>query len=161
MIKTKYLLIGIIVLVLVGLGVAIALTQNKTPEPIITTSGTNPEATFSPPTSDQVSVETQDIKQPQAVNNFYKDSTFTYPDGNVVIEENEYYQLAYVASERLFIISIYDSNTQEGQDLAEKAFLAKLNISQTQACNLNTQVQIHKSLSYNTVPEEGHLSFCK
>lgn len=94
------------------------------------------------------------------VNNFYKDPTYLYKQGSVVIDENTVYQIAYIANNEQFIISIYQ-NDNVSKGLAEQAFLKKLAINESIACKLNTLVQVYTDSNDSALPQITRFSFCK
>lgn len=142
----KVLVIGIFVLILIATGAYVA----SRPQQI------NPGQGFVKPESATISVNNK------SVNNFYKDEVFTYPDGNVVIEETDDFQIAFNANEELFIITIFSSLKNENAlPLAESALLQKLGVDQTTACTLKVDVQTYDNLNLDGQPQVSKLSFCK
>lgn len=155
MFNKKVVFIFIIVVIVLTTALVVFSSRSR-PEPIVV----NPEATFSPPTSNQVIIPNMET-QNQTVDNFYTDATFTYPNGSSVIEENQYYQIVFLAPEKKFTINIYYPGDEQNRKLAENAFLARLNINQEQACKLNTTVQIYTEPNLVSVPTTTQLSFCQ
>jgi hypothetical protein len=142
--KKNLVILGFIILIIVGISL---IAHNN-----IQTVGSG--ETFKVPTGDKVKVNNQ------TVNNFYKNPSYLYTQGSVVVEENTNYQIAYIANEGKFIITIF-ANDSVSKGLAEQAFLRKLGVNESTACKLNTLVQIYTDSNASAPPIISNLSFCK
>lgn len=138
------MVIGFLVLALVAI---FALLSNQ--------PGTiNPGSNFKAPTTTKVKIDNS------VVNNFYKGDIFTFPVGDAAIEENNDYQISYIAKDKLFIVRLNASDAIT-KGLAEQALLNKLGIDKKTACNLNIEVHSYPDLNFSAPPQVARLSFCK
>ncbi len=94
------------------------------------------------------------------VDNFYKNPETITKDGDTVFKTNDKYEFAYFYDVRKFTIFIYGSPFEETRKIAEEAFLRELNISPSEACQLNVDIKTAVFANPEEAGKKHGLSFC-
>ncbi|MDD4901686.1 MAG: hypothetical protein PHE24_00965 [Patescibacteria group bacterium] len=94
------------------------------------------------------------------VNDITKNPAQTLPDSVLVYKATADYTLNYYAQDKLFIITIINSDIQAARVKAEADFLATLKIGKDQACRLNVQLLVPFSVNADAAGINFGLSFC-
>jgi hypothetical protein len=145
----------------------------KDPTPLNTTAPFDDTPTADPQTKPvpfiSVSGEKIIFKTPRgdvSVNNFYKNpQTQVFEQGSpgeyAILVNSGQYTMDYRNEDRSFGIVLNDPNLQVARRAAEKYFLEKLGITETQACKLVVSVGVPISVGDgNASGVDYHLSFC-
>lgn len=164
--KIIILIIAIVVVVLIALGVFYLMQKNaangtpgtgeQTTLPPVSTS--TPAATAAPTSTTLAIGTSQGIV---TVNNFYASADFITQDKQTVAIKNDPdYVIAYNVSDSSFAITILSTPLEAVRQAAESTFLAKLGISQQDACKLTVYEGVPASVSSQYVGQSFPLSFC-
>ena len=92
-------------------------------------------------------------------NNFLNNPVEKTPSSTLVAN-NPLYQVIYFGIDKSFLITLLSKPLKQGRADAEQALLAKLNISQSQACNLKISVNVTNDVDQSLAGRELGLSFC-
>jgi hypothetical protein len=95
------------------------------------------------------------------VDNFYKDAARILPNNDVVLVENENYQIVYLAEFEEFNISITGKNFDLLQKEAEKIFLEKVGLDPANACRLTIVVTAPAYAKHEYAGIQLTPSFCE
>lgn len=153
----KILIIGLIILIILLFALLlIGKSQKPKTAPYPAPTMTLPTITpFLTPSGDKIEIN----KIP--VNNFYKTPVKENPQNDVLIVNADNYQIVYLQQFNKFLITILNSNFEQTRTIAEKDFLNKLGISESDACKLTVEESTPEDINSKIAGQIFPLSFCK
>lgn len=95
------------------------------------------------------------------VNNFYNTGRKLVDGNDVVIKENDDYELIYQNPFKLFIIYVISSPFEKTRVKAEEDFIKSLGITKDEACKLNVRVGTPFFANPDYAKKSYPLSFCE
>lgn len=94
------------------------------------------------------------------INNIYLSPVKVNQEKDVLVSENKDYHIVYLALFKKFLITIYNPDFEKTRTFAEKDFLDKLGISETEACKLTVEINTIQSVNKELAGKIFPLSFC-
>ncbi|MDA1316783.1 MAG: hypothetical protein O3B87_02025 [bacterium] len=131
-----------------------AFTNSKLPTPI-----PDHEVPTEPPTP--IPKPGDVILDGIAVKDFKKTAARTTDTGDVILVENDQYQIVFYDSIQEFKIFIKGNDFEQSRSLAEQSFLQKLQLDEANACRLFVDEFIPQSAQNEYVGLTFGLSFCE
>jgi hypothetical protein len=110
---------------------------------------------FTVPTSQTITVGENNVQ----VQNFFSSAEVYNEMGDTRITSNDRYEIVYFPYSESFFLLINDTPVREVREAAQIDFLTRLGISQDQACQLNVDVYLDKTVR-SSYPHEVGMSFC-
>lgn len=96
-----------------------------------------------------------------AVHDFKKTAARTTDSGEVILDENDQYQIVFYESIQEFKIFINGDNFEQSRAAAEQSFLQKLQIDEASGCRLFVEEFIPQSAQNEYAGQTFGLSFCE
>lgn len=165
--KKNLIFIVILIIFLMGLVLLSIFTRNlqKTGPGVSPSITLLPTFTKQPTVSFQVSptilsVPTIMISQ-VPVNDFFKTGKTVNKNGDVLITDNDQFQILYLKPFNQFLISILSPSYEEARIKAERQFLLSLGISMDEACRLNVRLNTPQFVNPELAGRDYPLSFCR
>jgi hypothetical protein len=112
---------------------------------------------FIKPSTNRVEIQVQDGSV--SLPNFYNNVLAESENGSAILVENSDYQFGFDRSKNSFIITIYSLNLEETITQAERAFLSRYDLSESDACKLN--VFVLPDILKHPETATRRLSFCQ
>ena len=158
MTNKKYWLIGIIFILLAGLGYLSVFTSQG-PKVLPTPTPTPyPRITYIPTiTLAKNKIVINNIE----INNFYPEVKYSSKYGEMVVAENDDFQIVYHSKTKQFLISITSAPFATLRQKAEQELLDILDLTGTQACNLDVVVTTVQFANPEFAGQSFPLSFCQ
>jgi len=165
--RKNLIFIAVLVIFLIGL-ILLSIFLRSPPKtgPEISPSVTvRPTFTSQPTVSFQTSptilqVPTIMISQ-VPVNDFFQTGKTVNKNGDVLITDNNQFQILYLKPFNQFLISILSPSFEEARIKAERQFLLSLNISMEEACRLNVRLNTPQFVNPDLAGRDYPLSFCR
>ncbi|MBN1169049.1 hypothetical protein JXA63_04125 [Candidatus Woesebacteria bacterium] len=166
LIKNKKLIIILILLILTGFVLIISLDQkNVTKQPKQKdTTDTTVSNTYQTTTdgTTRTMEKPKKAEVPEKVTEVIYEEAEKIPKSNdYIIEEDQSYSIDYFDDYGGFLIVIKDSPFEEKKELAEKAFLENLEITEEEACKLKVEITTPMYANPDEAGRVYSFSFCE